>query len=94
MPDFGIGRIVTSKAGRDRGKAFVVIGIEGDRVRVADGELRKVGSAKRKNQRHLVAHDWIAPGLESRIRGGDGVSDAEIRKIIEAWQEKTAGGGR
>jgi len=94
MPDLRIGQMATSKAGRDAGKTFVIIGIDGDRAIVADGNIRKVESGKKKNFRHLVAHDWVEPGLESRIVNGERITNAEIRRIVEAWESRTAGGGR
>ncbi|MCR4398495.1 MAG: KOW domain-containing RNA-binding protein [Firmicutes bacterium] len=94
MPRFRIGQIVTSRAGRDAGRTFVVVGADGDAVVVADGDLRKVENAKRKNAKHLVAHDWVEPGLESRIMSGEKVTNAEIRRVVEAWRSRTAGGGR
>jgi len=44
-----IGRVAYSKAGRDKGKLFIVIGIvDEDFVLVCDGDLRPVEKPKRK----------------------------------------------
>ncbi len=91
MPDLRIGQVVTSRAGRDAGKAFLVIGLEGDRVAIADGDLRKVESAKKKNVKHVVGHDWVEPELAARISRGDMVTNSEIRGVVEAWHRKTPG---
>lgn len=50
------GRVVIAKAGRDKGKAFVVVGIIDDRtVLLADGKSRPLERPKRKNTLHLQA---------------------------------------
>lgn len=94
MPDLRVGQVVTSRAGRDAGKTFVVIGLDGDRVVVADGDLRKVENAKKKNLKHVVGHDWVEPEMAARILRGDRVTNAEVRGVVEAWQRRTPGGGR
>lgn len=44
-----LGRIVQSKAGRDKGRRFAVVAIEDDaHVRIADGDTRKIARAKKK----------------------------------------------
>ena len=48
-----IGRIVCSKAGRDKGYFMVVVKTEGDFLYVADGKERPLERAKRKNAKHL-----------------------------------------
>ena len=46
-----IGSIVTSKAGRDKGRTFVVTATEGEEfVMLADGETESVAAQKEKAQ--------------------------------------------
>lgn len=48
------GSVVIAKAGRDKGKAFAVIEVLGDReVLIADGKRRPIERPKRKNVIHL-----------------------------------------
>ena len=50
------GRVVIAKAGRDKGRAFVVTEILSDRaVLIADGKSRPLERPKRKNVLHLQA---------------------------------------
>ena len=52
-----VGQLVTSRAGRDSGRKYVVIGFdESGYVLVADGMIRKINRPKRKNIKHLIAH--------------------------------------
>jgi len=52
-----IGRIVLSKAGRDKGRYFLVTGIVDDRtVSIADGDVRKIENSKKKKLIHLAVY--------------------------------------
>ena len=46
--------IVRSVAGRDQGKLFIVLAVEGEYLLLADGKSRKVESPKRKKRRHVL----------------------------------------
>lgn len=48
------GRIVCSKAGRDKGSFLVVVREEGGFLYVADGKERPLENPKRKNKKHLA----------------------------------------
>lgn len=54
--DIAMGSVVIAKAGRDKGKAFVVTQVLSDReVLIADGKSRPIERPKRKNIIHLQA---------------------------------------
>ena len=66
------GRVVIAKAGRDKGRAFVVTEIIDDRtVLIADGKSRPLERPKRKNVLHLQATstdiDCITTNRQLRI---------------------------
>ena len=46
--------IVRSDAGRDQGKLFVVLAVEGEYLLLADGKGRKAESPKRKKRKHVL----------------------------------------
>lgn len=48
------GRIVLSKAGRDKDYFLAVVGAEGDYLLLADGKERPLERPKRKNAKHLA----------------------------------------
>ena len=50
------GQIVYSKAGRDQKRCFVVLKVEGEYVYLADGDLRKVETPKKKKGQTRHAH--------------------------------------
>ena len=45
---FLIGDIVLSGAGRDKGKNFVVVSVDGIFAQICDGDLRKADNPKKK----------------------------------------------
>ena len=47
------GRIVRSKAGRDKDSFLVVVGSDGDRICLSDGKERPLERPKNKNIKHL-----------------------------------------
>ena len=50
-----VGSVAMSAAGRDSGRAFVVLGeADNDYVLIADGKLRKLEKPKKKKRRHLT----------------------------------------
>ncbi|MGI6109270.1 MAG: hypothetical protein ACOYB8_05450 [Eubacteriaceae bacterium] len=80
------GQIVRSTAGRDKGLFLVVMDIADDRhVLVCDGRLRKTTNPKKKKIMHLAKTNKTAAGIESRLRSGDKVTNAEIRRVLEPY---------
>ncbi|MEW6308403.1 MAG: KOW domain-containing RNA-binding protein [Bacillota bacterium] len=78
-----LGQLVSSRAGRDRGKCMIVVGIADERtVLVADGDLRKAERPKRKSLRHLVLHHQVAEAIGGRLAEGRRVRDAELRAAL------------
>lgn len=74
-----IGAIVLSRAGRDRGRAFVVTEVlDSEYVRMADGRLRTLDRPKKKKRKHLLK------GSEARMELGAHPQDAQIRKFLLA----------
>lgn len=83
-----IGQLVTSRAGRDRGRPYLVVGVLDDRfVLVADGDLRPVDRPKRKNVRHLVFHRAWAQEIREQLAAGKRPANAELRRALTALVE-------
>lgn len=53
VPVFGIGSVVVSTAGRDKGGWFAVVSLEGEFAFLADGKARKLVNPKKKKRKHL-----------------------------------------
>ncbi len=78
-----LGRIAVSTAGRDRKRAFLVVGLSGEGyVLLADGRLRKIDRPKKKKLRHVRLESAVAEDVRSQLSEGIKVQDAQIRKSI------------
>lgn len=59
--DIQIGLVVRAKSGRDKGRFFVVISIDGEYAYIVDGKTRRLERPKRKNLKHLFATNTVVP---------------------------------
>lgn len=85
--DVTLGQVVHSKAGRDRGRKFVIVGIENELfVRICDGDLRKIEKPKKKKLKHLELTNQVIEKLEQKLRRNEKVTNSEIRKALENIQ--------
>ena len=76
-----VGRVVYSKAGRDKKRAFVIVGVTDDgSALIADGRLHTVSKPKKKNLRHLEIRDASFDG--------DAADDAAIREYLRSYEAK------
>ena len=83
MTDELLGRVVRSKAGRDKGRRFAVIAIEDDaHVRIADGDTHKVGNAKKKKLKHLSFERTQVENLQAILAAPGNTGDAALRKAL------------
>ncbi len=83
-PPLTVGRVVRSRAGRDCGRLFLVVGIaDSEHLLIADGDLRKVEKPKKKKLRHLTptASECECPAID-RLRNSD------VRKLIQNATDK------
>ncbi|MBQ1821691.1 MAG: RNA-binding protein [Clostridia bacterium] len=73
------GEIVRSKAGRDRGRAFVVWKlVDAEYVLLVDGTLRTLERPKKKKRKHLLK------ASETRMELKDRLENADFRKFLSA----------
>jgi large subunit ribosomal protein L14e len=85
MEDIALGQIVNSRAGRDSGRYFIVVGIVDDNyVLIADGDLRKISNPKKKKVRHLVFHDKISQNVKNGLMENKRITDADLRKSLQS----------
>ena len=83
-----VGSVVISKAGRDRGRIFLVIEeVDADFVRIANGELRKLDRLKKKRRKHLKPTGAVVQALRDRISEGKTVEDHELRAWLREEEE-------
>lgn len=88
MQDISIGQLVISKAGRDKGKHFLVVEVAGEYVYLVDGKSRRLDQAKKKKIKHIQPTHWISHTLVEEIQSYSKLSNADIQKEIAALVEK------
>ena len=86
------GRLAFSKAGHDKGRLYLIIRQEGERVWLGDGRTRGVLSPKKKNRKHIqpagqeFSEEEVASFFENPAW-----ADNRIRETIDRfYQEKKA----
>ena len=83
------GSVVISKAGRDQGRAFLVVAsVDDDFVMVANGSLRGINRQKKKRRKHLKPTGQVATALRERLSQGKPVEDHELRTWLSEEEEK------
>lgn len=86
--NISIGQVVKSKAGRDKGRIFLVYNvINSQNVLIVDGDLRKLDNPKQKKIKHLIIYNTILPELEEKLEGKIKINNAYIRKLLEPFSK-------
>ncbi|NLC68258.1 MAG: RNA-binding protein [Clostridiaceae bacterium] len=81
--EYNLGELVCSKAGRDAGRKFVVVGIVDNRhVLISDGSLRKIEKPKKKKIKHIESCGVVIDSLGEKLKNKIKISNAEIKKEI------------
>jgi len=89
------GQLVSATKGRDRGRFYLVYGLEGTRVLLVDGSTRTRERPKKKNCRHVRIHPGLAGDLAGKFVSGARVDNAEIKRALAELIEGGSGeGGR
>jgi len=85
MDNIALGQIVHSRAGRDKGRYFIVVGlIDENYVLIADGDLRKIESPKKKKIKHLVFHDKFADDIVKKLKENQRITNADLKKSLQS----------
>lgn len=78
--------IVRSDAGRDRGKIFIVLAVEGGYLLLADGKGRRVEAPKRKKRRHVLFVAADESRLADKIKRSEKITNSELRRTLAAYR--------
>ena len=79
--------IVRSDAGRDKGKLFVVLAVEGEYLLLADGKGRKVESPKRKKRRHVLFVAADENRLSDKMKSEEKITNSELRRTLAGYRD-------
>ncbi|MBR3641703.1 MAG: KOW domain-containing RNA-binding protein, partial [Oscillibacter sp.] len=80
--------IVRSDAGRDAGKLFVVLGVEGEYLLLADGKGRRAEAPKRKKRKHVLFVAEDDSRLADKIKSNEKITNSELRRTLAAYREE------
>lgn len=88
-----MGRVVYSKAGRDKGRMFVIIGLVNENfVILSDGDLRKIENPKVKNLKHIhftnMTADKVLEHLSREELPGNHIIRKNLKALLEARETK------
>lgn len=87
-----LAQIVKSKAGRDKGRVFIVTEIVDESyVHIVDGDLRKLDNPKKKKIKHLQVTDTILNELVEALEK-DVLQDSQVRKTLDIYKMQRNGG--
>ena len=85
-----VGEIVQSTQGRDAGRYYVVVGVEGGYITVANGSSRPIAAPKRKNLRHvrLTATSASELGIKQPFDGSfDSSAPHALKKLSKTTNQ-------
>ncbi|MDW7667255.1 MAG: KOW domain-containing RNA-binding protein [Bacillota bacterium] len=86
--DLQIGQLVKSKAGRDKGKLFIIKEIINDKyVYIVDGELRKISNPKKKKVKHLIIYKRIFKEFQEQTKNSIKLTNVFVKKLIEPYEK-------
>lgn len=86
--DITVGQVVKSRAGRDKGKIFLVLDIiDEQHVHIVDGDIRKLDNPKQKKVKHLIVYNTILPEFNYKLESKIKINNAYIRKILEPFNK-------
>jgi len=75
-----VGRVVWSKAGRDKGKSYIIVETQDDKyVLVCDGVTRNLERPKKKKLMHLSVTDSVF--------SGENIDDSNIAKFLRSYDK-------
>jgi len=84
-----IGQIVKSKAGRDKGRVFLICQVLDEQfVMVCDGDLRKLNNPKKKKVKHLMIYNTVLTEFAEKLQGNKNLNDAYVKKLLEPYALK------
>jgi len=81
-----VGTVCFSKAGHDKGDAFIIVESGEEYAFVADGKRRKLAKPKKKKYIHLQLSNIIITEIKEKLISGTHLMDADIKKALEKYE--------
>ena len=83
----GIGSVVLSTQGRDKGMYFVVTKVAKGVIFLADGGMRKLNAPKKKNVKHVSDSGVVLQSIASKLTEGKKVFDSEVKSALRQFNQ-------
>ena len=83
----GVGSVVLSTQGRDKGMYFVVTSVSKDAIYLADGGMRKLAAPKKKNVKHVSSSGVVLESIASKLAEGKKVFDSEVKSALRQFNQ-------
>jgi large subunit ribosomal protein L14e len=85
---YRLAEVIISTAGRDYGRYYLVVGIEGEKyVKIADGDKKKFEHPKCKNIKHLSGTGYVYKELALWLSRGKRIRNEDIKKAIKIYEK-------
>ncbi|MGI6213553.1 MAG: RNA-binding protein [Christensenellales bacterium] len=83
---FTLGSVVYSRAGRDKGRFFLVVEVVDENfVRIADGKTRMIAKAKLKKIKHLKNEGVVIQKIADKLANNRKVFDVELFSALKVY---------
>lgn len=79
---FTKGQIVFSKCGRDRGRPFVIFGMDSEYVYLVDGDMRTLDNPKKKKIKHVQITHHIDESLNCKLEQNLYLNNTDITRAL------------
>ena len=86
--DIGVGSVVLSKQGRDKGHYFLVTAARDGYVFLADGGMRKLASPKKKNVKHVSDAGVKLEIIAQKLINEQKVFDSEVKSALRQLNQQ------
>ena len=82
MTQFMVTDVVIPSAGREAGKLYYVVGLDGEYLLLANGKDRSLGKPKRKKRKHAEKVLRSETRVAAKLIAGDKVLNSELRRDL------------
>ncbi len=86
--EYTVGQVVYSKSGHDKGRAFMIIDIEGEYLYLTDGRTRTVDKPKKKKLKHVQVTGYLDADLKDRIESRGQLLNADFVKALKKYSDQ------
>ena len=80
-----IGKFVTSKAGHDKTKLYVIMNEDSEYVYLVDGDLKPVDKPKKKSKKHIQIINRVDETIQNKLETKEIIYNEDIKRAIKLY---------